>query len=76
MEYLCSMIKSTLSGHFRSSVIARSQLAREHFALELRALLKNQQSICASSDGTDASESSTVQLIRFLKMQMTTVRII
>lgn len=54
----------------------RSQLAREHFALELRALLKNRQSICASSDGTDASESSTVQLIRFLKMQMTTVRVI
>ena len=36
----------------------RSQLAQEHFVPELRVLLKNRQSIRASSDSTDASESS------------------
>ena len=37
----------------------RSQLAQEHFALELRVLLKNRQSVRALSDSTDASVSST-----------------
>ena len=37
----------------------KPQLAREHFARELRVLLDNRQSVRASSDSTDASGSST-----------------